>query len=222
VRNEKIADRHARTIWDYMLMHQPLQEADLIFGPGSHDLRLAQQAAQLYLDGWAPLILFSGKEGHGKEISGFNGEPEAEVFADVATSMGVPESAILKEVHATNTGQNIIFSAELLAMRGIAINRMVATQKPYSERRIFATLKAMWPHPQPEFIVNSPPIPYQEYIANSVYPKDYMLSEMVGNLQRMQVYPALGLQIEQEIPDDVLDAYHKLIELGYTKRLLPL
>ena len=43
---------------------------------------------------------------------------------------------------------------------------------------------------------------------------------MVGDLQRIQVYPEKGFQIFQEIPDEVLEAYQKLVKLGYTKHLL--
>ena len=42
-----------------MLMHQPLKKADLILVLGNCDTRVAEYAAQLYLDGWAPVILFT-------------------------------------------------------------------------------------------------------------------------------------------------------------------
>ena len=43
---------------------------------------------------------------------------------------------------------------------------------------------------------------------------------MVGDLQRIKLYPAKGFQIFQEIPDDVWQAYERLIELGYDKDLV--
>jgi hypothetical protein len=43
---------------------------------------------------------------------------------------------------------------------------------------------------------------------------------MVGDLQRIIVYGEKGYQIPQEVPADVLDAYERLVERGYTKRLL--
>jgi hypothetical protein len=43
---------------------------------------------------------------------------------------------------------------------------------------------------------------------------------MVGDLQRIKFYPALGFQIEQEIPDEVWQAYEKLVELGYDQHLI--
>ena len=45
------ADAFAKTIWDYMLMHMPLQKCDCIFVLCSNDLRVADYAARLYGDG---------------------------------------------------------------------------------------------------------------------------------------------------------------------------
>jgi hypothetical protein len=42
---------------------------------------------------------------------------------------------------------------------------------------------------------------------------------MVGDLQRIRIYPSRGFQIEQEIPDDVWQAFEKLVELGYDRHL---
>lgn len=42
----------------------------------------------------------------------------------------------------------------------------------------------------------------------------------VDDVQRIKEYAWLGLQIEQDIPDDVFAAYERLVELGYDKYLL--
>jgi hypothetical protein len=44
---------------------------------------------------------------------------------------------------------------------------------------------------------------------------------MVGDLQRIRLYPEKGFQIHQDIPDDVWDAYEELVKAGYTKYLIP-
>lgn len=49
-------DNAVQKIWNYMLMHQPLQKSDVIFVLGSRDTRVAEYAAQLYLEEWAPII----------------------------------------------------------------------------------------------------------------------------------------------------------------------
>jgi hypothetical protein len=45
---------------------------------------------------------------------------------------------------------------------------------------------------------------------------------MVGDLQRIKLYPERGFQIYQDIPDDVWQAYEKLVGMGYTKHLVAL
>src|SRR5262249_51757135 len=47
-----------------------------------------------------------------------------------------------------------------------------------------------------------------------------VINIMVGDLQRIRIYPGRGFQIEQDIPDDVWQAFEKLIELGYDKHLI--
>jgi hypothetical protein len=43
---------------------------------------------------------------------------------------------------------------------------------------------------------------------------------MVGDLQRIRVYPARGYQIEQDIPTDVWAAYEELVRAGYDRHLI--
>ena len=42
---------------------------------------------------------------------------------------------------------------------------------------------------------------------------------MVGDLQRIRIYPAKGFQIPQEIPEDVWSAFEKLVAWGFTGHL---
>jgi hypothetical protein len=43
---------------------------------------------------------------------------------------------------------------------------------------------------------------------------------MVGDLQRIKIYPDLGYQIAQEIPDEVWRAFEELVRAGYDKYLI--
>jgi hypothetical protein len=92
-------------------------------------------------------------------------------------------------------------------------------QKPYMERRTYATFKAQWPDPSMEIIVTSPPIAYEDYF-NETLPKEFILSVMVGDLQRIKEYPAKGFQIAQDIPDEVWSVNEQLIARGYDKHLI--
>ena len=91
----------------------------------------------MFLEGWAPLLVCSGHLGG--LTSGMWTRSEAEIFADVAVGRGVPRERILIERRSTNTGENVDFSRQLLAERGIPVSRAIAVQKPYMERRTLAT-----------------------------------------------------------------------------------
>ncbi|HEU0085461.1 MAG TPA: YdcF family protein [Candidatus Paceibacterota bacterium] len=208
-------------IWDYMHLHHQLKKADAILVLGNRDIRVGEYAAELQLDGWAPYLVCSGSgdihnNKPGREL--FAGTTEAEVFADIAEKMGVPKASILVENKSQNTGQNYEFAINLLKNRGVDTKTLIAVQKPYMERRTYATGK-VW-LPDVNLIVTSPPISLNDYPDESNSVDEHWIHGMVGDLQRIKEYPSKGFQIEQNIPDEVWRAYEFLIELGYTNRLI--
>lgn len=205
----------ATQLWEYHHMHHTLQKADCILALGSHDLRVANRAADLYLAGWAPLVVFSG--GLGNVTKGIWTVPEADQFAAIALEMGVPADAILVENQSTNTGENIQFTQQLLAQNNLQPQRFIVVQKPYMERRSYATFKKHWPEKQ--LIVTSPQYSFESY-PNEDIPMERVIDIMVGDLQRIKIYPAKGFQIYQEIPDNIWQAYEKLVALGFTNHLV--
>ncbi|MFA6534555.1 MAG: YdcF family protein [Patescibacteria group bacterium] len=213
--NQPKIDALAQIIWDYHLLHHQLKPAEAILVLGSHDLRIAEYAAQLFLQGYAPLLICSGGLGH--LTKNIWTEPEADQFAKIAIKLGMPQDKILIENQSTNTGENIIFTRQLLAGEGLKINKFIVVQKPYMERRAYATFKKVWP--EPEIIVTSPPISFAGY-PDKLRNKEDIIGIMVGDLQRIKEYPAKGFQIPQEIPTQVWQAYEELVKLGYTKHLI--
>jgi len=105
----------------------------------------------------------------------------------------------------------------VLARHGLDPEKIILVQKPYMERRAYATFVNFWPGKR--VIVSSPPIPFADY-PTAHLPKDLVISIMVGDLQRIRDYPAKGFQIAQEIPEEVWQAYEKLVALGYTRHLI--
>lgn len=208
----------AEKVWDYHHMHHVLEPADAILVLCSHDTAVAERGAQLFLDGWAPLLIFSG--GQGAITKRLWSEPEADRFARIAIDRGVPAESILIENRSTNTGENVEFTRRLLAERGLDPSTLILVQKPYMERRSYATFMKRWP--EKRAIVTSPPAPFQEYLArysNDALSEDDVVGIMVGDLQRIRDYPARGFQIPQEIPADVWDAFEELVRLGYDRYL---
>jgi uncharacterized SAM-binding protein YcdF (DUF218 family) len=204
-----------RILWDYHHMGHAPATCDAILALGSHDLRVAERAADLWLEGWAPLLLLSG--GLGNLTLGVWSEPEADRFAAVARAKGVPDNALLIENKSTNTGENIRFTAQLLADKGLDPHSFLVVQKPYMERRSYATFKVHWP--DKDLRVTSPQIAFEDY-PNGEIPMARVIELMVGDLQRIREYPAKGFQIPQEIPERVWAAFERLVALGYTGHLI--
>src|ERR1700704_1445252 len=152
----------AEKLWHYLQLNQQIEKSDAILVLCSHDKRVAERAAHLFLEEWAPLLIFSG--GLGSITSNMWTEPEADQFAAIAIGMGVPQEKILIENRSTNTGENFRFTRQLLLKRGIDPRKFIVVQKPYMERRSFATFRKMWP--EQDVIVTSPQVEFDEYLAS--------------------------------------------------------
>ncbi len=208
-----------RTIWEYMLMHQPLRKADGILVLCSFDTIVAEWSAKLFLEGWAPFLMLSGGLGHITQK--FWKEPEAELFARIAREKGVPADKILIEDKSANTGENVAFSRALLEEKGIAVKSLIVVQKPYMERRAYATFKKVWP--EPDITMSSPDITFEDYFenySNRDVSRDELINIIVGDIRRIKEYPQKGFQIPQHIPPDAWEAYEKLVKMGYDKYLV--
>jgi uncharacterized SAM-binding protein YcdF (DUF218 family) len=214
-------DQAAQTIWNYMLMNQPLKKCDAIFALGSRDERVASYAADLYLQGYGDWLIFSGGVAHANDLlrTTWKSKTEAEHFKDIAVKAGVPENRIIAENKATNTGENILFTYDLLKQMNINLDSIILVQKPYMERRTYATFKKQWPNPSTLFSVTSQPTSYDDYF-DTQNPKEDILHIMVGDFQRIKEYPAKGFQIRQEIPNETESAYDFLVQAGYTKHMI--
>jgi uncharacterized SAM-binding protein YcdF (DUF218 family) len=209
----------AEKLWTYHQMHHQLSRSDAILVLCSHDKAVARRGAELLLEGWAPLLIFSG--GLGSITKHLWNEPEANQFAEIAVSMGVPGEKILIENRSTNTGENVRLTRQLLAEKGLDPRTFIVVQKPYMERRSYATFKKVWPEKQ--ILVTSPQVSLDDYLAtysNETLSQADVISIMVGDLQRLRLYPARGFQIVQDIPDDVWRAFEELVHAGFNRHLI--
>lgn len=205
----------AKKLWDYHHVNNTLEKADCILVLGSHDTRVAERAAELYLEGWAPIVIFSG--GLGRLTEDIWTESEADLFAKIAIEKGVPREAILIENKSTNTGENILFTQQLLEKNNLHPESFIVVQKPYMERRSFATFKKHWP--EKKLIVTSPQIPFENYATDEI-PAEQVINIMAGDLQRIKLYAEKGFQVYQEIPSNVWEAYEELINSGFDEHLI--
>ena len=205
----------AKILWNYHKLHHTLEQADCILVLGNMDTRTAERGADVYLQGYAPIIIFSG--GLGKLTKDMWAKTEAELFANIALDRGVPREAIFVENKSTNTGENILFTQQLLQEKNLNLDSFIVVQKPYMERRSYATFKKHWP--DKKLLVTSPLLSFEEY-PNDDISVEKLINMMVGDLQRIKLYPEKGFQIYQEIPGNVWGAYEQLVAMGFDKQLM--
>ncbi|NDU75021.1 YdcF family protein [Actinomadura sp. DSM 109109] len=203
------------TLWDYHDMGHAIRPTDVAIGLGSHDLGVAVRAAELYREGMVPRIVFTGANAP-TTIDRFP-RGEAVHYREHALALGVPDEAILVEPEAANTGENIAFTRTLLARHGIAVRSATLVSRPYQQRRAYSTARKLWP--ELEIICASRPLPLDEYLAG-IGDVNRVVDMLVGDTQRVMVYPGRGFAIPQDVPPEVEAAYRRLVEAGFTSRLV--
>ena len=172
----------------------------------------------MYKRGFAPYLLFSGGVvQRNAALDLFWDTTEAEYFAGRAVRASVSSDRILKENRSTNTGENFLFSRQLLEVLGLDFQSFIMAQKPYMERRVLATAQIQWC--DKDFVVTSPSITCAEYLDGDL-PRDAVIQHIVGDFQRIKVYGENGFQAPQEIPPEVWEAFERLVALGYYERLI--
>lgn len=206
---------HAERLFRYHDVSEPPVPADVIVGLGSYQLAVADHCARLHQDGVAPLVLFTG--GLGNWTRDVFVRPEAAEFRDRAMRAGVPETAILVEPEARNLGENVTMTRRLLDTLGIAVGRIALVTKRNTTRRARLTFRRAWPEVAAGF--QGPGLHWTE---QAMPPRgaDDIVDEMVGDLQRILVYPSLGHQVPDRVPRDVLASYRALVEAGYDRHLI--
>jgi len=207
-----------QVIWDYLGMHQEPVKADVIVGFGNFNTDIARRAAELYHQGYAPKILFTG--GLGRNTEGMLPEPEAVRFARVAVGCGVPEGDIILEAKSRNTKENIDFTRAILEEQGISHAHILGVHQPFMERRIVAAMGVYWP--EQSFSVTSPRVTIPEYLRRAGeqgITENASVSVIVGDFQRIELYAKLGYQLPQYIPPEAWEAYHALVAMGFDKQL---
>lgn len=209
---------HLQVIWDYMKLHQMPQKADCIVGFGNFNSNIARRAAQLYLQGYAPKLLFTG--GLGRNTLGILPEAEADRFARVAMECGVPEKDILRENKSTNTAENILFTRKTLEDMHLPHGHLLGVHQPFMERRISAAFGVYWP--EVKLTVTSPQVTIPQYLADAVVQgitERSAIEVIVGDFQRIELYAQKGYQLPQDIPSYAWNAFHALVALGYDGQL---
>lgn len=203
-------DQLLAIIWNYLGIESALKHADVIIADGTKDIDVAHLATELYGMSFVPIILFSGGEQPGSDMT------KADSMAKIARSYEVPEPAIIKDTTATNTTQVIKNAQTLLAERGIVPRTVILADAPYMSRTLLATAQAQWTGDQPEFISRHESTSLAEYSLR--HGRGETIRDILGNFQRLRSYAKKGFQAEQTIPDEVQKAYDAMIWRGHKSR----
>ncbi|MGN1140901.1 MAG: YdcF family protein [Oliverpabstia sp.] len=140
---------------DFIFLEDEPQKADVIFVPGNGFPQMAERAAQLWKNGYAPWVLPSGRysvltgkfAGVQAEVQKYSGEYETEwdFLYDVLTKNGVDGQAVLKENQATYTYQNAIYSRQVTDAAGMEVKKAIICCKAQHARRCRMYYQLLYP-----------------------------------------------------------------------------
>lgn len=151
-------ERFLKQIEEFIFIEDRPEKADVIFVPGNRYPQMAEQAARLFREGLAPIVLPSGKysitagkfTGVLDKKECYNGkyETEWEFLKDVLVKNGVPEQRILREDHATFTYENAIYSRQVTDRAHLEIKKAILCCKSYHARRCLMYYQLLYPKTQ--------------------------------------------------------------------------
>ena len=137
-------------ITDFIFVETEITPCDVILVPGGSRPQLAERAAELYKNGMAKYILFSGRANQ-KIPEYFS---EAEYLKSIAVGLGVHVENIICEHEAAHTFENAEFSLALLKKMNFKIDRVILVCKAFHSRRALLTYQYLFPKTT-EFLVAS-------------------------------------------------------------------
>lgn len=174
--------------WDHLVVEDPVAPVDAIFCFGSRHWRVPERAAALFHAGVAPVVLITGGPAA-------PGEPtEAERFARDLVARGVPRGALVLEPRARHTGENVTLGLAALGSAGLHPSSLALVSWPLAARRCRATIE----HLAPDLTVRSAPALRAPGARWAVTGRRARF--MVGELDRLEVYGALGHLAVQPTP----------------------
>ena len=139
----------------FIFLEDDPQPSDILFIPGNGHAEPSELAARLYREGYAPLVLPSGRYAVGKgaftgQVTGkrmYPGRFETEwaFMRAVLLENGVPDCAILREDEATYTYQNAIFSRRRTDERALTVRNALICCMPVHARRAKMYYQTLYP-----------------------------------------------------------------------------
>ena len=187
----------------------PAAPADAVMGFGLFDLALPRYCGDLFAQGRARRIIFSGGIGVG---TGNLVGAEADAWrAELRRSHpDISDASVIVENKSTNTGENLAHTAALLQHAhpalafGRGLRRVILVASPSRLRRVRLTFRRQQPEVGP--IAACPPWTFdRERAAYAENGYDY-LAHLAGELDRIEDYPARGFIAPEPLPAEIVAA----------------
>lgn len=144
-----------QAITDFIFLQDAPRPCDVILIPGCCHPELPEFAARLYREGYAPLLLPSGRFSIKRErfpderLRGTRYEgtylTEFGFLRRVLLDNGVPDSAILREDRAAHTLENAFFSRQALDASGLRVRTAIVCCQAFHARRAFLSYARAFP-----------------------------------------------------------------------------
>lgn len=151
-------DEFIRNIEQLIFIEDLPETADIIFVPGNGYPQMAEAAAKLYKEKFAPYVLPSGKysisvgkfAGVLSDWEKYDGDyrTEWEFMKDVLVKNEVPENVILREAEATYTWENALLSRKVTDYAGLEIKKAIICCKNYHAGRALMYYQRAYPDTQ--------------------------------------------------------------------------
>jgi hypothetical protein len=209
--------RSCQVLWRFMNQPDVPTEIEILVVLGSTDLVVPAFAATLAQHYKPKLIVCSGGLAHQDDLlnTGWD-EPEAVIFKKVLTGFGIAPEPLVED-RSLNTGENIRNSLDVIRECKADLRGICFVHKPYMTLRTRLTCKMSLADEQ--FTVTGPNFSFEEYhslFANA----EHLISVMVGDFQRIRLYPDKGYSARCEIPAEAAEAFDSLTASGYSRHLL--
>ncbi len=200
-------ERVVGPLWDYLAVADAPARADIIFVFGSQAFAVPTRAAELYRDGYASIVLASGR--YGRMTREVFDRPEALVFRDRLVRDGVPPEAIVTETEAGNTLENVRFGLAALRRKRVSVASALLVAKPFVMRRCAATFARQ----APGIRVRCCP-PRTDLVRSLDRAPAAFAARLVAELERLERYAAAGDIARQTIPEPVRAAARRIALAG--------
>jgi uncharacterized SAM-binding protein YcdF (DUF218 family) len=179
-------DRDLQSIAEYIMPSFPACASDLgfLFGTRHGVPEFCAVAHRLWQNGMFSRLLVSGGRTGSLPLA------EADVIAERLVALGIPESVLILETAATNTGENVRLGrakvAEVLDLA--AIRSVVVIGKICSTRRYLMTLQRHWPGLR----LSICPVNYFGIPAERWHEHEEFRSRVLGEFAKIPRYLAQG------------------------------